>query len=100
YIFGKLSELVLENRPTEPYECSMGELPTNSESATEDFLRLLGQHERHLAAFVYSLVPRAADADDILQDVKVTMWREFAKFEPGTNFRAWARQIATHQVLN
>jgi len=78
----------------------MGELPTNSESATEDFLRLLGQHERHLAAFVYSLVPRAADADDILQDVKVTMWREFAKFEPGSNFRAWARQIATHQILN
>jgi RNA polymerase sigma-70 factor (ECF subfamily) len=78
----------------------MDELPTNSELATEDFLRLLGQHERHLAAFVYSLVPRAADADDILQDVKVTMWREFAKFEPGTNFRAWARRIATHQVLN
>jgi RNA polymerase sigma-70 factor (ECF subfamily) len=78
----------------------MDELPTNSESATEDFLRLLGQHERHLAAFIYSLVPRAADADDILQDVKVTMWREFSKFTPGTNFRAWARQIATHQVLN
>ena len=78
----------------------MGELPTTSESATEDFLRLLGEHERHLAAFVYSLVPRAADADDILQDVKVTMWREFRKFEPGSNFRAWIRQIATHQVLN
>lgn len=78
----------------------MGELPTNSELATENFLRLLSEHERHLAAFVYSLVPRAADADDILQDVKVTMWREFGKFEPGSNFRAWARQIATHQVLN
>ncbi len=78
----------------------MYELPTRPESATEDFLRLLGQNERHLAAFVYSLVPRAADADDILQDVKVTMWRQFEKFAPGTNFRAWARQIATHQVLN
>jgi RNA polymerase sigma-70 factor (ECF subfamily) len=78
----------------------MDELEMNPESATEDFLRLLGQHERHLAAFVYSLVPRAADADDILQDAKVTMWREFGRFEPGTNFRAWARRIVTHQVLN
>src|SRR6187200_511910 len=78
----------------------MHELSNNSDATTEVFLRLLGQHERQLAAFIYSLVPRVADADDILQDVKVTMWREFAKFEPGTNFRAWARQIATHQVLN
>lgn len=67
---------------------------------TEAYLRLLAQHDRWLATYVYSLVPRVADADDILQEVKVTMWKHFAKFEPGTNFRAWARQIATHQILN
>lgn len=74
--------------------------PPNSDERTEVYLRLLGQHERQLAAFVYSLVPRASDADDILQDVKLTLWRQFASFEQGTNFAAWARQIATHQILN
>lgn len=67
---------------------------------TEAFLRLLTQHDRWLAAYVYSLVARAADADDILQEVKVTMWKHFAKFEVGSNFRAWARKIATNQILN
>lgn len=27
------------------------------------------------------------------------MWRHFDAFQPGTNFRAWARKIAFHQVL-
>jgi RNA polymerase sigma-70 factor (ECF subfamily) len=27
------------------------------------------------------------------------MWRSFAKFELGTNFGAWARKVAFHQVL-
>ena len=78
----------------------MDALPPDSTEMTEAYLRLLGQHDRWLAAYVYSLVARAADADDILQEVKLTLWKHFGKFEQGTNFRAWARQIATHQILN
>lgn len=78
----------------------MDEAESISDAATENYLRLLGQHERWLAAYVYSLVPCSTDADDILQEIKVTMWRHFARFEPGTNFCAWARQIAMHQILN
>lgn len=66
----------------------------------EDYLRQLAQHERWLATYVYSLVAHSFDAEDILQEVKLTLWRNFAKFQPGTNFRAWARTIALHQVLN
>jgi RNA polymerase sigma-70 factor, ECF subfamily len=66
----------------------------------EDYLRLLAQHDRWLATYVYSLVSSTHDAEDILQEVKVVLWREFAKFESGSNFRAWARTVATHQVLN
>lgn len=76
--------------------------PTSPDPAdqTETYLRLLTQHDRWLAAYVYSLVASAADADDILQEVKVTLWKQFAKFEPDSNFRAWARKIATNQILN
>ena len=55
-----------------------------SNDATEAYLRLLAQHERWLAGYVYSLVPQGSDGDDILQEVKVTMWRNFGKFEPGS----------------
>src|SRR4051812_34160688 len=74
--------------------------PPDSTANTEAYLRLLTQHDRWLATYVYSLVASTADAQDILQEVKVTMWKQFAKFEAGTNFRAWARQIATYQILN
>src|SRR6187401_1951822 len=72
----------------------------DSTEQTEAYLRLLNQHDRWLATYVYSLVSRPADAEDILQEVKVTMWKHFANFAPGTNFRAWARKIATNQILN
>ncbi len=72
----------------------------DSTEQTEAYLRLLNQHDRWLATYVYSLVSRPADAEDILQEAKVTMWKHFSSFEPGTNFRAWARKIATNQILN
>ena len=65
----------------------------------EEFVFLLARHERLLGAYVMTMVPHPADADDILQEAKVVMWRHFGKFELGTNFGAWARKIAFHQVL-
>jgi RNA polymerase sigma-70 factor (ECF subfamily) len=65
----------------------------------EEFVFLLARHERLLGAYVMTMVPHPADADDILQEAKVVMWRHFAKFERGTNFVAWARKVAFHQVL-
>src|SRR5260221_12446474 len=79
---------------------NMDPLPPESAADTEAYLRLLTQHDRWLATYVFSLVASTADAQDILQEVKVTMWKQFAKFETGTNFRAWARKIATNQILN
>lgn len=66
----------------------------------EVFLRHMAEHERAVAAYVYSLLPGAADADDILQEAKIVMWKQFGRFQAGTNFRAWARTIVLHQVLN
>jgi RNA polymerase sigma-70 factor (ECF subfamily) len=78
----------------------MNSHPSDPTDVTEAYVRLLAQHERWLATYVYSLVASAADAEDILQEVKVTIWKQFAKFEQGSNFRAWARTIATNQILN
>lgn len=67
--------------------------------SAEEFVFLLARHERLLGAYVMTMVPHPQDADDILQEAKVVMWRSFAKFQPGTNFGAWARKVAFHQVL-
>lgn len=65
----------------------------------EEFVVLLARHERMLGAYVMTMVPQAVDADDILQEAKVVMWRAFAQFTPGTSFAAWARKVCFHRVL-
>lgn len=74
--------------------------PPDDSDKGEAFLRTLTEHERWLSAYVYTLIARPADADDIVQECKAVRWKQFSSFETGTNFRAWARTIALHQVLN
>lgn len=66
---------------------------------TEIFLRLLSEHERALTIYVHMLVPQAADAQDVLQEMRLAMWRDFERFELGSNFLAWGRKVAYHRVL-
>jgi len=66
---------------------------------TQEFLELLTHHDRALGVYVYSLVQDPHDADDILQQTKMILWRCFDQFETGTHFLAWARKTAFHQVL-
>ena len=71
-----------------------------SDSArAEEFVFLLARHERMLGGYVAAMVPHAPDADDILQEAKVAMWRSFDQYAAGTNFAAWARKVAFHRVL-
>lgn len=59
-----------------------------SRGASAEFVRLLTGNQRKLYAFILSLLRRPADADDVLQETNMVMWRKCAEFEPGTNFDA------------
>jgi RNA polymerase sigma-70 factor (ECF subfamily) len=53
-----------------------------------------------LYAFIYVLTHNAADTDDIFQEASSILWRKFEQFEEGTNFLAWAKQIARNLVMD
>ncbi|MCG8650686.1 MAG: sigma-70 family RNA polymerase sigma factor [Pirellulales bacterium] len=72
---------------------------TAPQDRTEIFLNLLAEHERRLTYYALTLVPCQSTADDILQESKIVMWRNFDRFTIGTNFAAWARRIVLNQVL-
>ena len=72
----------------------------NSEDKNELFIKLLAENERALTRYVMALIPSIADAEDILQESKLTMWRSFGDFKEGTNFKAWARKIIFHRILS
>jgi RNA polymerase sigma-70 factor (ECF subfamily) len=63
------------------------------------FLKLLLDNQSRIHAYILSLVPNYADADDILQTVSELMWSRFDQFEPGTNFLGWALRYAHFEVL-
>src|SRR4051812_44777422 len=63
------------------------------------FVRLLGQNQRRIFLYVMSMVPNWNDAEEIIQETNLILWREFARFQLGTNFAAWACKVALHQVL-
>lgn len=69
-------------------------------SDTERFISLLARSEHSLAVYVMALVGHPQDADDILQQGKLVMWRSFSSFQQGTNFHAWARKVLFHQILS
>jgi RNA polymerase sigma-70 factor (ECF subfamily) len=70
----------------------------NAEKRDEEFLALLGKHELQIAACIHALVPSWHDAEDILQETKLQLWREFDKFQPGSNFTAWACTVARYII--
>lgn len=64
------------------------------------FLALFLQNQRRLYAYVLTLLPSRADADDVLQDASLVMWDKFDPDNPPADFLAWARRVAHHKVLD
>lgn len=69
-------------------------------SRTEAFLSLHAQNQHRLSAFVHALVPNWQDAEEIVQDTLVVLWRKFDEFDRSTSFFAWAARVAQYEVLN
>lgn len=75
--------------------------PDETETAdpAEEVVRSIAQAQRRLFAFILTLVRRAGDAEDILQETNVVLWRKRETFRPGSDFYAWAFEIARWQFL-
>jgi RNA polymerase sigma-70 factor, ECF subfamily len=72
----------------------MSDSGVHDASSPAEFVRLFSRDQGRLFRYVVALVPNLQDAEDVLSETTVTLWREFSHFEQGTNFFAWARRIA------
>lgn len=66
---------------------------------SKEFVSLFQRHERTLYGYILSLVPNLAAADEISQDTNLRLWEQFDRFDPNTDFVAWACTVAYYQVL-
>lgn len=67
--------------------------------AQEQFVRNLTSCQPALYAYILSLLPNRNDANDVLQDTNLVMWRRADEYVEGANFTAWAYKIARYKVL-
>jgi RNA polymerase sigma-70 factor (ECF subfamily) len=74
--------------------------PENDHQRTERFVELFTAHGRQVYVFIRTQLPSAADVEEVWQSTNLLLWKKFGEFQEGTNFRAWAFQIARYEVLN
>ena len=76
-------------------------MSSNNESPDDlkDYVALIADHQGNLRAFIVSLMPGSPDVADVLQETNVALWMKRKRFEPGTNFIAWAFKIARYEVM-
>jgi RNA polymerase sigma-70 factor (ECF subfamily) len=65
----------------------------------QQVLQLFVRHQTRIKGFIVSLMGDFAAAEDVLQETFLVVQQKAAEFAPGTNFIAWAFQIARFQVM-
>ncbi|WP_078061934.1 sigma-70 family RNA polymerase sigma factor [Catenovulum maritimum] len=71
--------------------------PSNLASI-EGFEALFEADKNRLYRYIYASVWDSSAADDIFQETSLTLWNEFSKFEPGSDFSKWATCIAFNRI--
>ncbi|MFH1924611.1 MAG: sigma-70 family RNA polymerase sigma factor, partial [Planctomycetota bacterium] len=65
----------------------------------ERFVQLLATCQRRVFLYALRLVHNATDAEEILQETNLVLWRKFDQYRPGTDFARWACRVAYYEVL-
>lgn len=66
----------------------------NETESRKRLMALMTRHQRQIFAYIYTLVPDRHDAEDLLQETSLVICEKFDEFRPGSDFVAWACQIA------
>ena len=67
--------------------------------SNERLVGLITSLQRDLYTYIFSLVHRSEDAQDILQETNLVLWRKAAESSRADNFKSWACRIAYVQVM-
>lgn len=65
----------------------------------EQFVRLQTDSQQRIFSFIQTLVYHWSDAEEILQETNIILWRKREQFDLSTDFVRWANQIAYYEIL-
>ena len=66
----------------------------------EEFVRLLAANQQDILRYVRSIIPCDADAQDVVQETAVALWKKFEQYDSSQPFRRWAIGFARTSVYN
>lgn len=74
----------------------MGVLTTDQQ---ENFIQLWTQSQSTVACFVHTSIRDRGQAEDLLQEIAMTLLRKFAQYDPSKAFLPWAMGVAKFAIL-
>ena len=76
----------------------MQNTPHDETENRKRLMALMTRHQRQIFSYIYALVPDRHDAEDLLQETSLVICEKFNDFQEGTDFVAWACQIAYWRI--
>lgn len=70
----------------------------DSDSA-ETFVRMYAKAQPRILGFVLTLIPSQHDAEEILQETSIILWKKWPLFDTSKDFVSWACGIARYEVF-
>jgi RNA polymerase sigma-70 factor, ECF subfamily len=70
----------------------------DSTGAQQRFLSLFLRSEREVFRYVAALVPNVTDAEDIVQQTAMALWKKFDAYDPSQPFTPWACRFALNKA--
>ncbi|HWL10476.1 MAG TPA: sigma-70 family RNA polymerase sigma factor [Planctomicrobium sp.] len=74
--------------------------PEAMDMRCETFLELFTRNQDKIKAYIASLIPHRADAEDAFQRCSLLLWRKFPTWDPERSFLAWACGVSYFEVQN
>jgi RNA polymerase sigma-70 factor (ECF subfamily) len=79
-------------------EVDVSPAPARAEDAHARFLSLFLGSEREIFRYISAIVPSVSDAQDLVQQTALALWRKFDLYDPALPFTPWACRFALMEV--
>jgi RNA polymerase sigma-70 factor (ECF subfamily) len=66
----------------------------------DQFVERFVRSQNRIYAYVATLLPNRADAEEVFQQTSLLLWKKWQQFDPARDFVAWACGMAHHEVRN
>ena len=72
----------------------------DSSPRQDQFVERFVRSQDRIYAYVATLLPNRADAEEVFQQISLLLWKKWQQFDPDRDFVAWACGMAHHEVRN